>query len=44
VVLDPGATVWDAGLAAIVKSPTVTVRVAGLLDAPPLSVTVRDAV
>jgi len=44
VVFAPGETVCDAGLAAIVKSPTVTVRVAGLLDAPPLSVTVSDAV
>ena len=43
-MLPPGATVREAGLADSEKPPTDTVRVAGVLDAPPLSVTVSDAV
>ena len=46
VVLAPRYTVRETGLAEIVKfdEVTVIVRVAGLLAAPPLSVTVNDAV
>lgn len=43
VVLPPGATVRDAGVEESVKSATVTVRVAGALASPRLSVTVNDA-
>ena len=44
VVLPPGTTVRDAGVAESEKSATVIVRVAGALVSPPLSVTVNDAV
>ena len=40
----PGRTVLEPGVAESEKSPTVTVRVAGALAAPPLSLTVSDAV
>ena len=44
VVPPPGRTVLDDGVAVNEKSVTVTVRVAGWLVAPLLSVTVNDAV
>jgi hypothetical protein len=43
VVLPPGTTVRDAGVAESVKSETVIVRDAGALAAPWLSVTVKVA-
>ena len=44
VVLPPGRTVCEAGVADSEKSVTVTLRVAGALWRPPLSVTLNDAV
>src|SRR3989442_13214277 len=44
VATPPGVIVRLAGVAEIEKSDTVTVRVAGVLVSPPLSVTVNDAV
>jgi hypothetical protein len=43
VVLPPGGTVRELGVAETPKSATVTVRVAAVLTAPALSVTVSDA-
>ena len=43
VVPPAGGTLRDAGVAETEKSDTVTVRVAGALEAPALSVTVSDA-
>jgi len=43
VVPAPGSTLLDAGAAESEKLATVTVRVAGALAAPALSVTVREA-
>ena len=43
VVLPPGSTVREPGVAETPKSDTVTVRVAAVLTAPALSVTVSDA-
>ena len=43
VVLPPGEMLSEAGVAERAKSDTVTVRVAGALAAPALSVTVSDA-
>jgi hypothetical protein len=43
VVLPPGGTVRELGVAETPKSDTVSVRVAAVLAAPALSVTVSDA-
>ena len=43
VVLPPGSMLREPGVAETPKSDTVTVRVAAVLTAPALSVTVSDA-